>query len=171
MSALPLGTPHSPRLTYRTLTMQDHADVFRQFSDEAMCRYFSDPPCSWDEAADIITHYGSPDGTKRYARWGMYLADGSFVGTCGYHFYDRENALVEIGYDVWKDYWRCGYGAESVRALTTYIWQMLAVDCIYALIDPANSASLALARSVGFRQSPMLRESTDGPFVCMALHR
>jgi ribosomal-protein-alanine N-acetyltransferase len=162
----------SKRLVYRVLTSTDQDVVFRQFSDEDMCRFFSEPPCSWQEAADIITHYGSPDANKRYARWGMFRAeDGAFVGTCGYHYYDAALGQVEVGYDVWKEYWRQGYGAESVQTLVTYIWANLAVQKIYVLIDPHNVASIQLATSLGFRESVQLREATDGPFVCLVLDR
>lgn len=162
----------SNRLTYRILTAEDQEVVYRQFSDEDMCRYFSDPPCSWEEAADIISHYGSPDATKRYARWGMFLTQGgSFVGTCGYHYYDQPRAQVEIGYDIWKAYWRLGYGAEAVQALIHFIWETLSVQTIYVLIDPHNTPSLRLATSLGFRESVLLRDTTDGPFVCLALQR
>ena len=103
-------TLHSPRLIYRTLTVEDHESIFRQFSDADMCRSFSDPPCTWQEAADIITHYASPSASKRYARWGIYLAtSGEFIGTCGYHFFDATTAQVEIGYDIWKALWGNSY--------------------------------------------------------------
>jgi ribosomal-protein-alanine N-acetyltransferase len=162
----------SDRLVFRTLRSDDHVVVYRQFSDSDMCTFFSDPPCTSDEAADIITHYGSPDASKRYARWGMYLrTDGSFVGTCGYHFLDRDKAQVEIGYDVWKEYWRMGFATEAVKALSGMLFAVFPVNTIYALIDPANVASIAAARNIGFTESPLLRETSDGPFLCMALRK
>ena len=159
----------SDRLHYRTLTIDDHGAIYRQFSDQDMCKFFSDPPCTWDEAADIITHYGSPDESKRYARWGMYLKEtGDFVGTCGFHFLDCNKRQVEIGYDVWKEYWRMGYATEAVQALNASLFGSFPIDTIYVLIDPANSASIGLAQKLGFRTSSLLRETNQGPFVCMA---
>ncbi len=172
MSRMVPLTLHSPRLIYRVLTMADHQSIYNQFSDADMCRTFSDPPCTWQEAADIITHYGSPSTNKRYARWGIFHATtGEFIGTCGYHFYDAATAQVEIGYDIWKTHWGNGYATEAVGSLIAYIWTALQVHTIYALILPENVASLAVARRHGFVTSPMLRDHTDEGLSCVALHK
>ena len=172
MSRMVPLTLHSPRLIYRVLTMADHQSIYDQFSDADMCRFFSDPPCTWQEAADIITHYGSPSTNKRFARWGIFLATtGEFIGTCGYHFFDATTAQVEIGYDIWKAHWGSGYATESVGSLIAYLWDALPVQTIYALIFPENAASLTVARRHGFVASPMLREHTDEGLCCVALHK
>jgi ribosomal-protein-alanine N-acetyltransferase len=166
------ATLHSPRLIYRTLTVEDHESIFRQFSDADMCRSFSDPPCTWQEAADIITHYGSPSPSKRFARWGIFLATtGEFIGTCGYHFFDADTAQVEIGYDIWKAHWGNRYAKESVGSLITYLWDALPVHTIYALIFPQSVASLAVAQRHGFVPSTLLRENTDEGLCCVALQK
>ena len=165
-------TLHSPRLIYRVLTMADHQSIFDQFSDADMCHFYSEPPCTWQEAADIITHYGSPSTSKRYARWGIFLATtGEFIGTCGYHFFDVASARVEIGYDIWKGHWGNGYATESVGSLIAYLWDALPVHTIYALIFPDNAASLAVAHRHGFASSPLLRENTDEGLCCVALQK
>jgi ribosomal-protein-alanine N-acetyltransferase len=172
MSRMVPLTLHSPRLIYRVLTMADHQSIYDQFSDADMCRHFSDPPCTWQEAADIITHYGSPSTNKRFARWGIFLATtGEFIGTCGYHFFDATTAQVEIGYDIWRAHWGNGYATESVGSLIAYLWDALPVQTIYALIFPENAASLTVARRHGFVASPMLRELTDEGLCCVALQK
>ncbi|MFM7679245.1 MAG: GNAT family N-acetyltransferase, partial [Roseiflexaceae bacterium] len=72
------------RLHWRPLQVSDAAAIYRQFSDPEMCRYFTEPPCSYSDAQDIISHYRTSAG--RYMRWALYDAiSGQFVGTCGYH--------------------------------------------------------------------------------------
>jgi ribosomal-protein-alanine N-acetyltransferase len=172
MSRMVPLTLHSPRLIYRVLTIADHQSIYDQFSDADMCRSFSDPPCTWQEAADIITHYGSPSTSKRFARWGIFLATtGEFIGTCGYHFFDATTAQVEIGYDIWKAHWGNGYATESVGSLIAYLWSTLPVQTIYALIYPENAASFAVAHRHGFVSSPILREHTDERLCCVALQK
>lgn len=160
------------RLTFRTLTMADHALVYRQFSDVDMCRFFNEPACSWDEAAGIITHYERPSPDMRYARWGIFRGDtGVFIGTCGYHYWDAEKKHVEIGYDIWKDSWNAGYATEAVQSLIDHVYTTLGVHTVYALIHPENTASQAVVRRHGFVQSPLLRACDDGPLVCYAQTR
>jgi ribosomal-protein-alanine N-acetyltransferase len=73
------------------------------------------------EAADIITHYADMR-QQRYLRYATFTHDtGEFVGTCGYHFYDVIAQQVEIGYDVWKAYWRQGYASENAHAVPAIV--------------------------------------------------
>ncbi|MEK5031584.1 GNAT family N-acetyltransferase [Paenibacillus sp. FSL R7-0302] len=102
------------RLHFRLLNQSDTDAVYKQFSDPDMCRYFSEPPCDYNEAVEIIEHYAQPEG-KDHHRYGMFDREtGSFIGTCGYHYWDAERKQVEIGYDIWKDYWGQGYMSEAL---------------------------------------------------------
>lgn len=84
--------PHqhrTERLQWTALDTQDIDLIYRQFSDPDMCRYFSEPPCTYVEAAEIIHMYQHTHG--RRMRWKLNNLDtGVFVGTCGFHYYDAE---------------------------------------------------------------------------------
>ncbi|MDF2938255.1 MAG: hypothetical protein K0Q90_3628, partial [Paenibacillaceae bacterium] len=138
------------RMKLRFLETENLLDVYRQFSDPDMCTYFSEPPCSLQEAEEIIEHYQEPDG-KSYLRYGMFDKEsGVFLGTCGYHYWDHERKQVEIGYDVWKEFWRQGYVSEVLPELIQICFDHLGVDCIYILTHPQNQASIASVRKFGF---------------------
>lgn len=158
------------RMKLRFLNIEDLPAVYRQFSDPDMCAYFSEPPCSLQEAKEIIEHYQKPEG-KSHLRYGMFDKEsGVFIGTCGYHYWDHERKQVEIGYDVWKDFWRQGYLAEALPELIRICFEYLEVDCIYALAHPQNTASIASVRKFGFTQSKP-RRSMEENQLCMALMR
>ncbi|MFM2032828.1 MAG: hypothetical protein RLZZ297_1593 [Chloroflexota bacterium] len=159
----------TPRLHWRPLVAADHAVVYRQFSDADMCTFFSEPACSWADAGDIITHYAGDRSERSSARWGLFdLQSGAFIGTCGYHFYDRTAGNVELGYDVWKDYWRRGYGSEALGGLLALCAERLVVSLVYTMIHPDNTASIRLAQRHGFSESPLLRPIDTTPTVCLA---
>ncbi len=159
------------RMAFRLLSMEDLPAVYRQFSDPEMCRFFSDPPCSWEEARGIIEHYQDPEG-KGYLRYGMFdKGTGAFIGTCGYHYLDRGRSQVEVGYDVWKEYWRQGYISEALPVLIELCFEVLGVECVYVLVHPDNVASIATARKFGFRECEPCREYEGGPQLCMKLLR
>ncbi len=159
------------RMRFRLLAMDDLPSVHRQFSDPEMCQYFSEPPCSLDEAKGIIEHYRDPDG-KGYLRYGMFdKTTGGFIGTCGYHYWDREQRQVEIGYDIWKEYWRQGYVSEALPVLISLCFEHLRVDLVYVLVDPDNSASIASVGRFGFRPCTPCREPDDQSQLCMKLTR
>ncbi|HBK86584.1 MAG TPA: hypothetical protein DDZ53_11190 [Firmicutes bacterium] len=158
------------RMEFRLLSLQDSRVIHRQFSDPDMCRYFSDPPCDLEEARGIIEHYQYPDG-KDYLRYGMFDKETkAFIGTCGYHYWDDEQKQVEIGYDIWKAYWRQGYVSEALPVLINICFEFLGVDCIYILVHPQNEASIASASKFGFIECEPCRY-TDDKTKCMKLMR
>lgn len=53
------------RLFLRQLDNSHLQDIYRQFSDDDMCRFFSDPPCTIEEAKDILNHYQYKNGDKQ----------------------------------------------------------------------------------------------------------
>lgn len=159
------------RMRFRLLTMDDLITVHRQFSDPEMCQYFSEPPCDLDDAKSIIDHYQDPED-KGHLRYGMFnKMTGEFIGTCGYHYWDRERRQVEIGYDVWKDNWRQGYVSEALPVLISLCFEHLKVDCVYVLVHPHNTASIASVTKFGFKPSPPCRELQSDSQRCMRLIR
>lgn len=158
-------------MKFRFLAHEDIEAVHRQFSDPDMCRYFSEPPCDREEALSIIDHYLAPEG-KDYLRYGMFDKDtDSFIGTCGYHYWDQELSQVELGYDIWKEHWRQGYLSEALPVLIKICFEELEVDCIYILTHPENEASMASVRKFGFVECEPCRTVDDEPQVCMKLMR
>ncbi|RUT48210.1 N-acetyltransferase [Paenibacillus anaericanus] len=158
------------RMKFRLLHINDIEAIYRQFSDPEMCNYFSEPPCDWEEAKGIIEHYKYPDG-KDNLRYGMFDKEtDAFIGTCGYHYWDQKLSQVEIGYDIWKDYWKQGYVSEALPELINICYEHLGVDCIYILTHPHNYASMASVSKLGFNVCEPCR-NTDEEQVCMKLMR
>ncbi|MCL6605332.1 MAG: GNAT family N-acetyltransferase [Paenibacillus sp.] len=161
----------SKRLKIRLLNIQDVEAIYRQFSDIDMCKYFSEPPCDLEEAKSIIEHYQNPEG-KGFLRYGMFDKESDvFIGTCGYHYLDSVRRQVEIGYDVWKEYWRQGYVSEVLPYLINICFSNLDVDCIYILTHPENKASIASVKKYGFVESELCREVDTEPQMCLKLLR
>ena len=159
------------RMKFRLLNIKDIEAVYRQFSDPEMCRYFSEPPCDRDEAKSIIEHYQHPEG-KDHHRYGMFDKEtDAFIGTCGYHYWDHEHKQVEIGYDIWKDYWRQGFVSEALPVLLNICFDYLGVDCVYILTHPLNQPSMASVSKFGFKKCENCREVDEEPQICMKLIR
>ncbi len=148
---------YTRRLLLRQLEDSDLVDVYRQFSDAEMCRYFSDPPCSIEEAQRIIDVYKYKAGSAQLRFCVVDKVTGDFIGTCGYHFWNKANRRVEIGYDIWKQHWKQGYGKECVAPLLDICFGELKVECVYAYTHINNYASHALLRSLGFNRDGLLR--------------
>lgn len=164
------ATLTTQRLFGRRFEARDIGAVYRQFADPEMCRYYSDPPCTLAEARGILVHY--QQSSVRFLRYALFAHQSQqFIGTCGYHFYDASRRQVEIGYDIWRAYWRQGYAREVLPAILDICFTALEVDSVYAFIHRDNVASQAIVRKAGFVHSHPLRDGMHDTEECWSLAR
>lgn len=83
---------------------------------------------------------------ERFA-YGIFLADGSYVGNCGARWVDGDE--LNIGYWILAEHLRKGYAREAVRTVTAAAFDA-GVRRITLNCHPANDASIGVARSTGF---------------------
>ena len=58
---------------------------------------------------------------------------------------------IEIGWHLGRAHWGQGYATEAGRALLRYGLDALGLDTVYAVVDPPNHRSLAVARRLPMR--------------------
>lgn len=96
-----------------------------------------------------------------YTAWGLYQNDsGDYVGDLCFKGLP-ENGPPEIGYGLDKEYWNQGYATEAVRAACRWALAQPGVTAVEAETDPANAASQAVLRKVGFVPTGTVGE--EGP--------
>lgn len=103
-----------------------------------------------DRAALLADARRAFDAGERFA-YGMFLADGSYAGNCGVHWTGVDE--LNIGYWVLLEHLRNGYASEAVRTVTEAGF-IAGVRRFVLNCDPANEASIGVARSVGFTYLP-----------------
>lgn len=99
-----------------------------------------------DRAALLADAGRAFDSGERFA-YGMFLVDGSYVGNCGVRWTGVDE--LNIGYWVLREHLRKGYASEAVRAVTAAGFAA-GVHKFVLNCDPANAASIGVARSTGF---------------------
>jgi RimJ/RimL family protein N-acetyltransferase len=55
----------------------------------------------------------------------------------------------EVGWHLARAHWGKGYATEAARAMLQYGFDELKLDAIYAVVNPANAASIRVARRLG----------------------
>ncbi len=100
-----------------------------------------------DRAALLADARRAFDTGERFA-YGMFLSDGSFLGNCGTGWVGEGE--LNIGYWVLVEHLRQGYASEAVRAVTDAGFRS-GVRRFVLNCDPANEASIGVARSTGFK--------------------
>ena len=84
------------------------------------------------------------------------------VGSIGFHGPPDARGRVEIGYDVVVGERRKGYAREGFHGLTAWAFATGRARFCVASVSPDNVASLALVRSLGFRQVGEQIDEVDG---------
>ena len=85
-----------------------------------------------------------------YTAWGLYQNDsGDFVGDLCFKGLPK-NGQPEIGYGISPEFQGQGYATEAVRAACRWALAQPGVAAVKAETEPANAASQAVLRKVGF---------------------
>ena len=102
------------------------------------------------------------------AEWFVYsvVSDGAMIGYAGFHGPPGVNArqdadAVEIGYTIFDPYRRRGYATEAARTLIRYARER-GVPRVLASVSPDNEPSLAMMRTLGFREIGHHWDDEDG---------
>jgi RimJ/RimL family protein N-acetyltransferase len=84
------------------------------------------------------------------------------VGNVGFHGPPDDQGRVEIGYGIVPAQRRQGYAREAIAGLTDWAFATGEARVCVASVSPRNTASLALVRSLGFRQVGEQIDELDG---------
>jgi len=83
------------------------------------------------------------------------------AGHCGFHGPPATIGRAEIGYTVFTPFRRRGYAKEAATALREWAFDQGERE-VFASVAPANAASLAVVRALGFEQVGEQIDDIDG---------
>lgn len=89
-------------------------------------------------------------------------SDGAVVGDLGIGFGVPGERQVELGYRILPQFHRQGYAREAVAAVIEWLIEEHGVHRFVGVAASLNTASVAVLRSLGFRQEGRFRRS----FLC-----
>lgn len=75
-------------------------------------------------------------------------ANDAFLGRCGLKHWPQFDE-TELGWALRRDAWGHGYATEAVRACAEWGFSQLDVPYLTAMINPANTRSIAVANRLG----------------------
>jgi RimJ/RimL family protein N-acetyltransferase len=83
-------------------------------------------------------------------RAAIHKSDRVFIGFCGLQFVAGTQE-VEVGFRLAKQYWGQGLATEAARAVVRHGFEVLGLDRIIGLAQPANVASQRVLEKSGLR--------------------
>jgi RimJ/RimL family protein N-acetyltransferase len=156
------------RLVLRRPRPEDLEPLIASWSEPEMTRYTDVKPDVRSFLAGMIADMQAkePGELEPGGPWYQFIAerkeDGALVGDLGVGFGLPGHAQVELGYRVLPAYHRLGYGREAVAGIISFLIERHRIHRFVGVAAEQNAASVALLRSLGFRQEGHFRQS----FLC-----
>ena len=151
------------RLRLREIRLDDAEFWIRNFSELEVVELTAYEPPKDLEAAkqEIQTYCIDKFRNDSGIRWGIELKGSTgLIGTLGYYKWVKAGGFsAEMGYDLLKEFRRKGIMKEAMTAVIDFGFQHMRLNRIQVLTDPRNTASMALAKSLGFTKEGTIRDS------------
>ena len=151
------------RLILRPFDKSDAEAMFRNWaSDPDVVRFMPYDVCNTLE-----------DTLKRIDEWMPYFektapnsavfaielkTGGEIIGTIDFAETDREAKAAEVGYQLGKSWWGCGYAAEALQAVIKYYFETVGLNRVWASYDPRNPNSGKVLCKAGMIYEGTLRQ-------------
>lgn len=152
---------YTNRLLLRRISYDDIDFIEKHFGDEEVCKYMVDnePVRTTEEAKDIIKWSHSDNINPTNNRWLIVLKDSNQpIGTIGYHRWDKNNNIAEIGYDLSKEYWKKGIMNEAFECVLNFGFKKMGLNRIQAFVHIENIASYNILKKNGFCCEGIIRD-------------
>lgn len=119
-------------------------------ADPEVMRHLGGPMAR--EASDAQLRRSIGDFQRRGYGWSALerLDDGAVLGFTGLHHHRWFPDDVEVGWRLARSAWGQGYATEAATAWVRRAFGVLALPRLISTTIPANSASIAVMRRLGF---------------------
>ena len=153
-----------PRDDHEVLTDRLLLRRWREDDFEALCAIFAKPEVWWypdQRGRDAAETRAFLDrrlelwDTRGWSHWAVvHRADERLIGFLGLEppaFLPEVMPTVEVGWRLDPDYWGRGLATEGGRAALAFGFDVLALDEIVSIYEPANVASGRVMEHLGMR--------------------
>jgi len=148
----------TPRLTMRPHVVSDFPASFAMWTDPRTVAFTGGTPSTRDRGWQRLLSYAGLWSLLGFGYWAV-LERGteSFVGEVGFADFHRGTdpgfeGEPEMGWAIAPEHYGKGYATEAVIAALAWADMALHYPRTICMIDPANTASRAIARKTGFTE-------------------
>lgn len=147
------------RLILREMSPEDVNALLKLFGNAEVVRFIEMQPLrTIEQANEWLKWMGGLYAARDGLRWGVTLRDGTFIGSAGFHRWNKEAHYATIGCDIAHTYWGSGYGQEAMRELIDFGLSQMKLNRIEADVLQGNMRSIHVMEKLGFRKEGVLRQ-------------
>lgn len=144
----------TPRLSFRSFTVDDFDAVHAYASDPAVTRYTAFGPNTVEQTKEFLqrTVAESTDGDRANYHFAIIDKQTSrLIGSCGLMFSSPNGPQYSFGYVLGKEWWGQGIASEATLALIEFGFRELRAHRLWAHVFVGNTGSERLLQKLGFR--------------------
>jgi ribosomal-protein-alanine N-acetyltransferase len=144
------ATLETDRLRLSPIAAEDLDAVAALYADPDVMRFIGlRAPLTREQTRERLDFMIGQWREHGFGMWAVLRkADGAFVGRCGLRTLD-DTTEIELGYTLAKAYWGQGYATEAARAVVRHAFDVLKLERLVAIADPANAASINVMKKLG----------------------
>lgn len=158
---IPFPVLETKRCFLQKITSKNVEEIFQIYSDPLIMQYMQRNPIEKnEEARDLIDYWEKQLKENKGIRWGVFLKTNpeKLVGTIALQFWRKKAKSIELGADLYKDFWIQGLTSEFTKAVIDFTFANLDINRIELRCNPRNAASIKITEKLGFTFEGTLRE-------------
>ena len=164
------------RLRLRSFKMSDLEALCILFADQEVMRSSISGTKTPEEVGLWLVKQieGRPSGDRIELLAVISKSIDKIVGYCGLNKFLNTNGAtdIEIAYRFVRMYWGNGYATEAARAVRDYAFNELKINKLFALIEPINKRSIAVAIKIGMSyEKEIMLANYDHPDYLYSMRR
>lgn len=147
------------RLIIKPTTLANFEEVYPLFSDPEVMRYVGRGVRNREEAREGLEKMIRHQEKHGFSIGCVYEKEsGKLVGRAGLIYWELNDSQpeVELGYCLFKKYWKKGYATELARAFLAWGFENLKLNKVIAVLYPENQASRRVLEKVGMHYVGMV---------------
>lgn len=151
----------TPRLTLRPYVSTDAAALcdakHASHAELKLWMPWAQELPSLEKEQGTIAYFQQKEADGKEWTLGLFLPDGTFLGSSGFRLDDKDVPSYELGYWLDSRHTGKGYMTEAVKAQTTFLFQQKDAQRVFIQCHSLNHASAAVAQRLGFVHEATLR--------------
>lgn len=152
-------TIETARLILRRLELADAEMMFNNWTSDDKVTYFLrwDAHKTIDDTKKMIQQWVNDYQYDSTYYWGMYLKDGTMIGSIGITITSEYDLKGELGYKLGSRWWNQGYSSEAAKAVIDYMFRNTDIERIASYSSVENISSRKVMEKAGMSYEGLLR--------------
>jgi [ribosomal protein S5]-alanine N-acetyltransferase len=141
------------RLQLRPFATGDVDAILSVYGDPEVMRYVGEGTAADRPSTErMIREYIAHQEQHGFSFWAVVEREsGRVIGDAGLYHGESGGSEVEIGYTLGRSWWGRGYATEAASSCLATAFDVLALESVTAIADPANPASARVLDKLGMQ--------------------